>query len=568
MARKHPTVPGNSSSQMRAQLFDGESGKEDVNQNKQNKNSALSKIQSSTRDMSRIFVKEVNGLEEPIEFCIIGDHVEWDDLSKRIIRCGGKLVDERPKVGYSLVDPRTKEGVLEISVHSTQKRRAVSFRFVDESIKRGRIIPILELGLFIKADRPVKFHIHKSLPRDEIDCLKDDILLRGGNPDAELSKAQVMILSRDFRDTSILRRRWPQILLFGTSDWLKSCITTLQFSLTEAGDCLGVLRKSRPIPTSGAGRKPRSPRTEFTEQDDICLVAWMAYQFGEKQIGRLGNLAYKRLVQDEDQLWWTKRHTWQSWRERYKTRSAHFDPLIFQTINEREQSKTPKQLGRQQRVPKFPESEEDNRDEQEDEAKEPESSTARARSRRGKRKAHDTSDTMVETSKQIATGAKRIKSGTQIEDIPAIRTLASGDDQQWEDYQFSNENGILDKAVAANDMPLEDGEDYTTDDPDVDVVGVTQVETLPSPNVDGPYSEVDDCGTESTGDSDQDDEVGEAGEAGRDTIKERLSTLANAFGAMYARAKAYYSCAVEKGLDQDAAYEFTENQLQYTSRQD
>ncbi|KDN42436.1 hypothetical protein RSAG8_06753, partial [Rhizoctonia solani AG-8 WAC10335] len=244
MASKHPSIT-KASLQKPVQSFDGESDDdEDTNVTKRS-NVAITKKQSSARDTSRLLVKKVDGRNEPIKFYIVESDVEWGvivDLRERITECGGELVGDRPEEGYTLVDPRTEEGELEIASRSTQTRRVVSFHFVEESIKRGRLVPPLELTLFIKMDRPVKFHLHNSLPNDEVDRLRDDILverlradnlLRGGNPGAELSEAQVVIHSRDFRD-KLTVKRWPQIELFETSDWLTSRITMKRFSITGA----------------------------------------------------------------------------------------------------------------------------------------------------------------------------------------------------------------------------------------------------------------------------------------------------------------------------------------------
>ncbi|KAH7341364.1 hypothetical protein B0J17DRAFT_646242 [Rhizoctonia solani] len=296
MAREHPSILKAS---QKEQKFDGES--EDEEETNTSKEVALAKKQSSAKDTSRLFVKEVNGREKPIPFYIIEEGLDWDqsaNLRERIMECGGEVVGERPEEGYTLVDPRAEDGELEISSRSTQTRRVVSFRFVEESIKRGRLVSLLELGLFIKEDRPVKFHLHHSIPKDEINCLRDDILLRGGNPDVELSETQVVVHSKDFRPGLVVNRQWRQVELFETSDWLRSCMTAKRFSMTGAGGRLRVPPAPRPEPVSQPGRKPGAPRTEYTTHDDQCLVAWMAYQFGKNLAGRQGNRPYKNLVND------------------------------------------------------------------------------------------------------------------------------------------------------------------------------------------------------------------------------------------------------------------------------
>ncbi|KAJ1307961.1 hypothetical protein OPQ81_002038 [Rhizoctonia solani] len=636
MAREHPTVPKASSSQKQDMRFDGEDDDdEEVNASRQNK-VALAKKNSSTTDTSKLFMKKVGGREKRIKFYIVDNDVEWDridGLHHRIADYGGQLVKERPDEGYTLVDPRTEDGELEISSYSTPSRRVVCFLFVEESIKRGSLVPPLELALFIKQDRPVKFHLHESLPQEEIDQLRDDILLRGGNPDADLSEAQVVIHSRSFRDKLLVNRRWRQIELFETSDWLRSCMTMKRFSVTGAGGRLSVAPAPRPVLPPQPGRKPGAHRTEFTEHDDMCLVAWMAYQFGKNQAGRQGNRPYQVLVQEPEHLWWTHRHTWHSWRERYKNKKAHLDPLIIQAVNERGKDMQPTQ--RQLRLPKFPDSEDDESNEEEGAAQEAGPSRARIVPKIVKRKAQDASDDQPDPEPVKRTrGAKKAKVSSQPEGTISIKTSASQkareaphlltpspparvssfspptpgpmlpaasakpvreetpvaqpeDDQELEDSQFSTplENGILDEAVfggargaverhnaelarVAADELEESDEEYTIDDPDVDVVGVTQIETPPSVHLDVSLPEEDESKTESTDESGQEQEAGETGETVLDTIEERLSALADGYGAMYSRVQAYYQHAVENGMGEVTAYDFTEKQLRADFRQE
>ncbi|CAE6427400.1 unnamed protein product [Rhizoctonia solani] len=619
MAREHPNIKASSS--QKEQKFDGESEDEEEANAK------------------------VNGKEKPIQFYMAEENFDWNlsvDLRERIMQCGGKVVDERPQEGYTLVDPRTEDGELEISSRSTSTRRVVSFRFVEESIKRGSLVPTMELGLFIKGDRPVKFHLHDSLPKDEINRLRDDIMLRAGNPDAELSETQVVIHSKSFRDKLIVNRQWRQIELFETSDWLKSCITMKRFSMTGAGGRVTAPPARRPQPASQPGRKPGAPRNEYTEHDDQCLIAWMAYQFGRNLAGRQGNRPYQNLVQDANQIWWAHRHTWHSWRERYKNKRAHFDPLIIQAVNEREKNKP--QEYREFKLPRFSASEEEDSDEQEDAAPVAGPSKARARPKPIKRKAQDESVIEDEQpdpkpAKQAKKGPKRVKVGTQPESeaTPVIKTSASQkarqaprldtpsppprkpspplpsdpvspntsvepmreespitrpqEDYEGDDSQSSTqpETGILDEAmrlgqgaierykaelatVTGSDIESEgDDEGFTVDDPDVDVVGVTQIETSPSIKPDpDELDELDEEGSrmESSSELGQDNYVGETGQTVLDTIEDRLTALADRFGATYLRVEAYYKRAVERGDDDATAYDFAEQLLRADLRRE
>ncbi|KAH6899254.1 hypothetical protein BKA70DRAFT_1527711, partial [Coprinopsis sp. MPI-PUGE-AT-0042] len=72
-----------------------------------------------------------------------------------------------------------------------------------------------------------------------------------------------------------------------------------------------------------------SGRTEFTRQDDHFLVQYIA-KYRPTPEGRLGNTLYKTLCEDVDRAWkWSKRHPWQSWRNRYQKNQSEFDAKIL-----------------------------------------------------------------------------------------------------------------------------------------------------------------------------------------------------------------------------------------------
>ncbi|CAE6441808.1 unnamed protein product [Rhizoctonia solani] len=643
-------------SSKKGQTYDGETDEEEVDRRKQNK-AALAKKQSSG-DMSKLFVKNIDGMEESIKFYIV-DWEDWDtinDIRDQIAKCGGEVVDERPREGYSLIDPRTEEGELELATRSTRTRCVVSFLFVEESIKRGSLMSPLESLLFVKEDKPVKFHLHESLSEDEIENLRYDILLRGGNPDVDISETQAVIHHKDFRRSAARDKRWRQIELFETSDWLKSSIARKRFTLTGAGGRLTAPPAARPKPLVQPGRKPGAPRTEFTEEDDERLILWMAYQFGRNQAGRQGNRPYQVLVQQAEHLWWTHRHTWHSWRERYKIKRTHFDPLIIQAVDERETKKKPKK----HRVPEFPDSSiKDSDDESEDgeyvggeerpneangdeeEAQEARPSKARAKPKPVKRRASDSSEVEddPEPPKQIKQsasqptrptprGVKRAKTGSRPEAPPFIKTSASQkareapplksptqppselsspvraspppraepireespdtepelDQEQGDSSSTQLGNGIIDQAVLGGaqgavdrhnaelaemsvDEEQDEIEESPYEDPDVDVVGITQVDTPPV-DMSMSQSEGDETGTESTDKSIQVNEAEETNETLLDTVEDQLLALANTYGAIYARVEAYYTRAVEDGKNQDAAIEFAGEQLRIDMRRD
>ncbi|CCO28590.1 hypothetical protein BN14_02587 [Rhizoctonia solani AG-1 IB] len=114
--------------------------------------------------------------------------------------------------------------------------------------------------------------------------------------------------------------------------------------------------------------------------------------------------------------------------------------------------------------------------------------------------------------------------------------------------------------VAAEEMEREEsGEPYTSDDSDVDVVGITQVDTSPSVHI-GMSQPEDEAETESV------DKAEETGETVLDTIEVRLEGLVDRYGAMYARVQSYYAHGIKEGMNEADAVEFAEQQLRADAR--
>ncbi|KAI0062103.1 hypothetical protein BV25DRAFT_1916388 [Artomyces pyxidatus] len=80
------------------------------------------------------------------------------------------------------------------------------------------------------------------------------------------------------------------------------------------------------MPGRGA---PRSGRVLFTEDDDALLMKYIA-TYNPDLHGRLGSNLYRALADNADGKWpWAERHSWQSWRERYKNRQESFNAKIL-----------------------------------------------------------------------------------------------------------------------------------------------------------------------------------------------------------------------------------------------
>ncbi|KAL5511985.1 PELP1 [Sanghuangporus vaninii] len=72
----------------------------------------------------------------------------------------------------------------------------------------------------------------------------------------------------------------------------------------------------------------RKTRTPYTQDDDALLMKYIAI-YNPDGANRLGNALYSRLVANAEGKWpWSKRHSWQSWRERYRDHQHRFDANI------------------------------------------------------------------------------------------------------------------------------------------------------------------------------------------------------------------------------------------------
>ncbi|KAI0823811.1 hypothetical protein BC628DRAFT_1503996 [Trametes gibbosa] len=73
-------------------------------------------------------------------------------------------------------------------------------------------------------------------------------------------------------------------------------------------------------------------RKEFTEKDDDLLAKYIA-KYNPREEGRQGNALYMRLCENADGNWpFSKRHPWQSWRNRYRSQKTEIDRKISRYI--------------------------------------------------------------------------------------------------------------------------------------------------------------------------------------------------------------------------------------------
>ncbi|KAF8599584.1 hypothetical protein BDV93DRAFT_525973 [Ceratobasidium sp. AG-I] len=291
----------------------------------------VTSFRATKKDTSSLFLKP-DGTS--IRFYVARksmDEASADELERRILACGGSLADKLPKDGYVLVDQCTKQGAHTIRTYTRPEleRRIVSMHFVDESMARGEIVPYSELILFIQEDMPVLFHLHESLEETDRESLRNSILLGGGHPGAPLGHAQVLIHGPiKQKELNAFQREYENIVRFETRAWLNSCVKRNRFQLTPQVEQVA---RAPSMP----GRKPGAIRNPFIPDDDHNLTVWIANRFGYDTKGRLGENAYKELVETKRHRSWSYRHTWISWRERYKKNQAMFDKKIVEYLQKR-----------------------------------------------------------------------------------------------------------------------------------------------------------------------------------------------------------------------------------------
>ncbi|KAK7452658.1 Proline-, glutamic acid- and leucine-rich protein 1 [Stygiomarasmius scandens] len=80
-----------------------------------------------------------------------------------------------------------------------------------------------------------------------------------------------------------------------------------------------------------------SGRNPYTQSDDRYLVGYLAAHSHEKN--RSGNAIYKQLAENAEGKWpWSRRHSWQSWRDHYAKNKYSFDVAIRKHLKKRTSS--------------------------------------------------------------------------------------------------------------------------------------------------------------------------------------------------------------------------------------
>ncbi|KAL5495489.1 DLD2 [Sanghuangporus weigelae] len=264
----------------------------------------------------------------PVKFFLQKDIPDFErvTLGNSIRNNGGLLVEKVPIRGYVVISPGTPEAdrlEAEWRVEDRPHRYFVPCSWIQACLECGSLIP----QVFIKDKYPVRIHIHRSIAnvvsRQE---LADKISLHGGNPNASFDEATVILASKDTEAYKTLRKDFQgrEAKFVESLQWLDTCIEQQLYH-----------NSPNPVRNPG-GRRAGDERMPFTEEDEANLCKWIASVIPNKhQGGRTGNKIYMELVSRVDQpgYEWVKRHTWQSWRERYKKNAERLDRHIAAIVD-------------------------------------------------------------------------------------------------------------------------------------------------------------------------------------------------------------------------------------------
>ncbi|KAJ7438499.1 hypothetical protein FB451DRAFT_160259 [Mycena latifolia] len=190
--------------------------------------------------------------------------------------------------------------------------------------------------LFVRGGKPLKFYLHSSIKQlGARSALEAKIELYGGAVNAERSGSNIILVNpKDpTGDLEALRHMYkthsdPSLkgVHVETMRWVDNSV--------KMGKCVHLFTQKRMGGVAPGGFRER---TEFSAEDDRKLCRYVGTLIPDKTNGgRTGNNIYIRLMEnaklDPKEYGWVLRHTWQSWRERYKKNQERFDRVIEEQI--------------------------------------------------------------------------------------------------------------------------------------------------------------------------------------------------------------------------------------------
>ncbi|KII93243.1 hypothetical protein PLICRDRAFT_384450 [Plicaturopsis crispa FD-325 SS-3] len=250
------------------------------------------------------------------------------ELCETITSLGGRVETKVPRQGYILVQQGTpEEERLRLCWASVERpeRHFVPYTYVEACKIAGMVLK----QIFLHNGEPMKMHIHPSIANVNARvALTQRIMHSGGDPTASAQSARVILADPNtevFKHLVESYQGQPEKYIESYL-WVRKCVEKGSVVYTPL------------VYKNPGGRRPGEERTQFTKQDEHRLCVWIATKIPYKDIGgRTGNRLYQQLcdmAHDPDYSWVT-RHTWQSWRERYKKHSERLDNDIAAIVDEK-----------------------------------------------------------------------------------------------------------------------------------------------------------------------------------------------------------------------------------------
>ncbi|KAF8441484.1 hypothetical protein L210DRAFT_3537300 [Boletus edulis BED1] len=250
------------------------------------------------------------------------------ELCETITSLGGRVESKVPRQGYVLTQPGTpEEERLRLCWISTDRpeRYFVPYTYVEAC----KIAGMLLKQIFVGNEGPIKMHIHPSIANvNARAALSQRIMHSGGDPTASPQSAHVILADPNTEVFQHLVKSYQGVpdKYIESYLWVKKCVEK------------GALVYTPLVYKNPGGRRPGEERTQFTEEDEERLCRWIATKIPYKETGgRTGNRLYQQLCEMtvDSEYAWVTRHTWQSWRERYKKNSGRLDNMITAIVEQK-----------------------------------------------------------------------------------------------------------------------------------------------------------------------------------------------------------------------------------------
>ncbi|KAI0793402.1 hypothetical protein C8Q75DRAFT_848771 [Abortiporus biennis] len=250
------------------------------------------------------------------------------EVCETIAALGGRVETKVPRAGYILVQPGTAEEE-RLRICWTTNERPDRYFVPYTYIEACKVAGMLLKQIFIHDGQPIRMHIDSSIANVNVRAaLSARIMHSGGDPTASAQSARVILADPNTEVFQHLVKTYqaePEKFVESYL-WVKKCIEK------------GAVIYTPVVYKNPGGRRPGEERTQFTEQDEENLCNWIAAKIPYKETGgRTGNRLYQQLCEmvGDPEYAWVIRHTWQSWRERYKKNATRLDIRIGQIVEQK-----------------------------------------------------------------------------------------------------------------------------------------------------------------------------------------------------------------------------------------